>query len=256
MFHSYVAIGDSFTEGVGDDLPGGGVRGWADLVALGFAAAALAGESFRYANLAIRGRKLAPLLTEQLQPALALKPDLLSLNGGGNDIMRPRVAIADVARMLEDAVDTAVAAGVHVLLVSGANPSAHVPLGALVRARGEQLAEAIRVHQPRDSVTFVDNWGDAGLGDIRYWSADRLHLNPLGHARVASNVLTAFGVLVPPEWGVDEVAAAPAGPRSRNTAAYYRQFVLPWVGRRLTGRSSGDGRAPKIATLETVDPTA
>jgi lysophospholipase L1-like esterase len=257
MFHSYVAIGDSFTEGVGDDLPGGGVRGWADLVALGFAkAGGAAGDAlpFRYANLAIRGRKLAPLLAEQLRPALQLGPELLSLNGGGNDIMRPRVAIADVARMLEDAVDTAVAAGVHVLLVSGANPSAHVPLGALVRTRGEQLAEAIRARQPRESVTFVDNWGDAGLCDIRYWSEDRLHLNALGHARVAGNVLTAFGVPVPPEWGVAEVAAAPPGPRSRNTAAYYRRFVLPWIGRRLTGRSSGDGRAPKSATLEPVDP--
>ena len=257
MFHSYVAIGDSFTEGVGDDLPGGGVRGWADLVALGLATAARAdgdASPVRYANLAIRGRKLAPLLAEQLRPALAQKPELLSLNGGGNDIMRPKVAIADVARMLEDAVDTAVAAGVHVLLVSGANPSAHVPLGALVRGRGEQLAEAIRARQPREGVTFVDNWGDAGLGDIRYWSADKLHLNPLGHARVASNVLTAFGVPVPPEWGVDEVAAAPPGPLSRNTAAYYREFVLPWIGRRLTGRSSGDGRVPKIAALRVVDP--
>ena len=267
MFHSYAAIGDSFTEGLGDDLPGGGVRGWADLVALGFAAAGRAeaagagragepAEPFRYANLAIRGRKLAPLIAEQLQPALDLKPELLSINGGGNDIMRPRVAIVDVARMLEDAVDTAVAAGVHVLFVSGANPSAHVPLGALVRKRGEQLAAAVRAGQPRDGVTFVDNWGDGPLGDIRYWSADKLHLNALGHARVASNVLTAFDVPVPPEWGVEEVAAAPAGPRSRNTAAYYREFVLPWIGRRLTGRSSGDGRAPKIATLQVVETDA
>lgn len=255
MFHSYVAIGDSFTEGVGDEVDGR-PRGWADLVALGFALAggATAGtEPFRYANLAIRGRKLAPLIAEQLQPALALKPELLSLNGGGNDIMRPRVAIGDVARMLEDAVDTVVAAGVHVLFVSGANPSAHVPLGALVRRRGEQLASVIRAGQPRDGVTFVDNWGDGQLGDIRYWSADKLHLNALGHARVAGNVLTAFGVPVPREWGVDEVAAAPPGLRSRNTAAYYRDFVLPWIGRRLTGRSSGDGRAPKVPTLEVVE---
>jgi hypothetical protein len=70
MFHSYVAIGDSFTEGVGDDLPGGGVRGWADLVALGLARADA--QPFRYANLAIRGRKLAPLIAEQLEPALAM----------------------------------------------------------------------------------------------------------------------------------------------------------------------------------------
>ena len=33
----FVAIGDSFTEGVGDELPDGSVRGWADLVAEGWA---------------------------------------------------------------------------------------------------------------------------------------------------------------------------------------------------------------------------
>ncbi len=251
MFHSYVAIGDSFTEGVGDELPGGGVRGWADLVALGLARADA--HPFRYANLAIRGRKLAPLIAEQLEPALAMKPELVSINGGGNDIMRPRVAIADVARMLMDATDRAIGSGAHVLLVSGANPSAHMPLGSLMRSRGNQLAEAIFSQGPREGVTFVDNWGDAPLGDIRYWSADRLHLNALGHARVASNVLTALGAPVPSEWGVEEVAAAPGGARSRRTAAYYRDYVLPWIGRRLTGRSSGDGRLPKLAALQYVD---
>lgn len=253
-FHSYVAIGDSFTEGVGDELPDGRTRGWADFVALGFAVASA--EPVRYANLAIRGRKLGPLIGEQLETALALEPELLSINGGGNDIMRPRVSIASIVDLLEDAVVRGVEAGVHVLLLSGADPTAHLPLGAVVRKRGDQLADAVRARLPRDGMTFVDNWADATLRDIRYWSPDKLHLNALGHARVASNVLDSFGVPVPAEWGVEEVAAAPPGARSRNTAAYYRQFVLPWIGRRLTGRSSGDGRSPKLPTLEPVDPSA
>ena len=253
MFTSYIAIGDSFTEGVGDDLPDGRVRGWADFVALGLAAAST--EPVRYANLAVRGRKLRPIVEEQVEPAVAQHPELISFNGGGNDIMRPRVAIESVARILIDTADRVVASGAHMLLLSGANPSAHLPLGGLIRRRGEELAIAVRAELPRDGVTFVDNWADAGLEDIRYWSADRLHLNGLGHARVASNVLTALGVPVPAEWGVAEVAAAPAGPRTRRTAEYYRTYVLPWIGRRLTGRSSGDGRAAKIAELTVVDPT-
>jgi len=254
MFHSFVAIGDSFTEGVGDELPDGRVRGWADFVAVGLAMAAEESAPVRYANLAIRGRKLGPLIDEQLDAAIALTPDLLSLNGGGNDIMRPRVAIAAIARQLDDAVTRALDAGIHVLLLSGANPSAHLPLGSLIRKRGEQLAVAVRAHYPRSGVTFVDNWGDETLEDIRYWSADKLHLGPLGHVRVASNVLHALGVPVPADWGVDEVSPGPAGERSRNSAAYYRQYVLPWIGRRLTRRSSGDGRTAKIATLQPVDP--
>jgi lysophospholipase L1-like esterase len=256
MFHSYVAVGDSFTEGVGDELPDGRVRGWADFVALGLAMAASDSGTppVSYANLAIRGRKLGPLIDEQLAPAIAMKPELLSINGGGNDIMRPRVAIASIARQLDDAVDAAVSAGIHVLLLSGANPSAHLPLGSLIRKRGEQLAVAVRAHYPRDGVTFVDNWADQTLEDIRYWSPDKLHLGPLGHVRVASNVLQALDVPVPAEWGVEAVADDTVSARARNSAAYYRQYVIPWIGRRLTRRSSGDGRTAKIATLQPVDP--
>jgi lysophospholipase L1-like esterase len=253
-FTSYIAIGDSFTEGVGDELPDGHARGWADFVALGMAAAS--DQPFRYANLAVRGRKLLPIVAEQVEPAIAQHPDLVSLNGGGNDIMRPRVSIEGVAKTLVEAADRVTAAGSHMLLLSGANPSAHLPLGGLIQRRGEELAVAVRAMLPRDGITFVDNWADHGLRDIRYWSEDRLHLNALGHARVASNVLTAFGIPVPSEWGVEEVAAAEAGAKTRRTADYYRRYVLPWVGRRLTGRSSGDGRAAKIAELTVVDPAA
>ena len=256
-FTGYVAIGDSFTEGVGDELPDGRVRGWADLVAVGLARASVAagGPPVGYANLAVRGRKLRPIVEEQLPAAIALRPGLLSINGGGNDLLRPRVSVEWVADTLLTAVRRAVAEGIHVLLLSGANPSAVMPMGGLMRRRGNELAAAVRDKGLVDGVTVVDNWGDEALEDIRYWSSDRLHLNPLGHARVAANVLRALDIEVPEEWGVDEVAAAPSGPRARRTAAYYRQYVLPWIGRRLTGRSSGDGRTAKFPTLQPVDPS-
>lgn len=250
MFTSYIAIGDSFTEGVGDNLPDGRVRGWADFVAIGLAAASPA--PVTYANLAVRGKKLGPIIAEQLEPAVTQRPQVISLNGGGNDIMRPRVSVESVARTLVDAADHVTASGSHMLLLSGANPSGIMPLGRVLRKRGDELARAVRAELPRSGVTFVDNWADEGLEDIRYWSEDRLHLNGLGHARVASNVLTALDVPVPAEWGVQEVAAAGPGARTRRTADYYRRFVLPWIGRRLTGRSSGDGRSAKIATLTPV----
>ena len=89
-FARYVALGDSFTEGVGDHDPArpNGVRGWADRVAEVLGAH---DPGFAYANLAIRGRKLAPILDEQLEPALALGPDLVTVYAGANDIMRPSV---------------------------------------------------------------------------------------------------------------------------------------------------------------------
>jgi len=244
-YRSYVAIGDSFTEGVGDELPDGRVRGWADIVALGLSTASP--DPVGYANLAIRGRLLAPIAGQQLDAALALAPELLSINGGGNDIMRPRVSVPAIANELVAAARRAVDAGCHVLLVSGANPTRHLPLGASIGARGNQLAAAVRSHLPIEHVTFVDNWADDELAELRYWSRDKLHLNPRGHQRVAGNVLAALGVEPPVLTGLADVD------HSQGTAAYWREYVLPWIGRRLTGRSSGDSREPKYPTLEPLE---
>jgi hypothetical protein len=137
--------------------------------------------------------------------------------------------------------------GIHVLMLSGANPTDHLPLGRVFDARGVRLTRALYDLASLPGVTFVDNFGDRALRDIRYWSPDKLHLNSLGHAKVAANVLTGLGLPVPEELGVAEVASAP-----RNTATYYREYVLPWIGRRLTGRSSGDGRTAKRPSLEPV----
>ncbi len=249
MFSSYAAIGDSFSEGMGDELPDGSVRGWADFVAIGLSQASVAAGAgpIDYANLAIRGRKLGPLLAEQLPPALAMKPALLSLNGGGNDIMRPKVLIEDVAEQLVQAARQATDAGIHVLLLSGANPGHHLPMGAVMNRRGDELAAAVTRRFPLANMTYVDNWSDQELTKIEYWSSDKLHLNALGHAWVAGNVLRGLGVAVPAAWGIDESALSRAS--QRNNFGYYRDYVVPWIGRRLTGRSSGDGRAPKRDSL-------
>ena len=247
------AIGDSFTEGVGDELPDGTVRGWADFVALGLAAAAH--EPIGYANLAIRGRKLGPIVDEQLEMAIGLHPEVISFNGGGNDMLRPRMPEERVADRFRQAVHRIRGAGIHVLMLSGANPTDHLPLGRVRRTRS---APHRRTRRPRPARRRHVR---------RQLQRPRAARHPLLVARQAAPQLArprarreqrahGPGVAVPDEWGVAEVAAAPPGTRSRNTAAYYREFVLPWIGRRLTGRSSGDGRAAKRPTLEPLAPDA
>lgn len=259
---SYAAIGDSFSEGMGDELPDGSPRGWADLVALGLAAAHAAAHRdddaptppFGYANFAIRGRLLGPILAEQFPPAVALAPELLTINGGGNDIMRPRISVAATADRLVAAAREAEAAGIRAAIVSGADPTRHLPLGPVFKARGDELAVAVRERLAGSDTIFIDNWSDAALTDLRYWSVDRLHLNSLGHARVAGNVLAGLGVEVPEAAHAPHASGAAVDDIARpRTAEYWRQYVLPWIGRRLTGRSSGDGRVAKRPTLLPVE---
>ena len=236
----YVAIGDSFTEGVGDVLPDGRERGWADLVAQGWADAA--GHSIRYANLAIRGKLAWPIVEQQLEPALALRPTHLSFNGGGNDMLRPRTDLEHIADAFSRVLRRCDEEGVTLILLSGANPSGQLPMGSLVQRRGDQLSDAVlRRVEGRDDVVRALNWPDRELAGAKYWSEDRLHMNAAGHHRVAARVLHGLGFEPPSTWWspTSLTADGPAG------IAYYREFVGPWVRRRVTRTSSGDGRAAK-----------
>ncbi|WP_224393114.1 SGNH/GDSL hydrolase family protein [Pseudonocardia sp. ICBG1293] len=247
----YVAIGDSFTEGVGDEDAAGVPRGWADRVAAGLAGAT--GEPVHYANLAVRGRLLADVVGRQLEAALTLAPapTLITLNGGGNDMLRPRTDVAGLAALTTRAVERCAAAGVRLVLLSGADPSDRLPLGRVVHRRGAELSAAVRTLAAARGLTFVDVFGDTEIRRPGYWSDDRLHLGTAGHLRAAGLVLDALGVrgAVPATTPATTVPAA--GPAAQ--LAYYRGHVLPWVGRRLRGRSSGDGR-PAKAPAWTVDP--
>ena len=245
----YVAIGDSFTEGVGDEVEGS-PRGWADLVAQGWADSR--GEQVAYANLAIRGKLVQPIVVEQLERALALGPTHLSFNGGGNDMLRPRTPISRIADAFSHVRRRCQEEGVTLILLSGANPSAQLPLPALIQRRGDALSAAVeeRIAGDDDIVTAF-NWPDTELSDPSYWSADRLHMNTRGHHRVAARVLDALGEDVPEDWwSLSEPDRTVRLDRSR----YFREHLGPWLKRRLTGTSSGDGREPKYAEWLPVDP--
>lgn len=247
----YVAIGDSFTEGVGDELPDGRVRGWADLTARGWADASA--EPIEYANLAIRGKLVWPIVQQQLEPALALKPSHLSFNGGGNDMLRPRADIGRIVDAFSHVLRRCDEEGVQLILLSGANPAGQLPFGQLVQRRGDVLSAAVVqrfAHRP--DVIQALNWPDRELSTPPYWSEDRLHMNPRGHHRVAARVLDALGFEPPRDWW--SPPPLPEFVRLRGRA-YYREHVGPWVQRRLTGTSSGDGREPKYGSWTRVEPS-
>jgi len=238
----YVAIGDSFTERVGDELPDGTVRGWADLAAQGWADAA--GEPIQYANLAIRGKLIHPIVEQQLEPALALKPTHLSFNGGGNDMLRPRADVGRIVAAFEHVLRRCDDEGVRLIVLSGANPSAGLPLGRVVQGRGDRLSRAVEERlASRPDVITAYNWFDRELASGEFWSVDRLHMNPRGHHRVAARVIEAVGAAAPSDWW--RLREIPETERLKGTA-YYREHVAPWVRRRLAGTSSGDGRQPKF----------
>jgi lysophospholipase L1-like esterase len=253
-FHRYVALGDSFTEGVGDpdlDRPNG-LRGWADRVAEVLAADS--GEEFGYANLAIRGRKLKSIVAEQVGPALDLKPDLVTIHGGANDVLRPRVDLDDLAATYDEAVGRLAASGATVVMFTIFDPGAS-GIYAAVRGRMAIFNEWVREISDAHGTTLVDMWRMRDGNHAEVFDTDRMHLNAYGHQYVAFAVLDALGI----EHRVEPLPR-PRLPRMSATervsanATWTREFLGPWVHRRMTGRSSGDSIEPKRPALLPIEP--
>lgn len=261
----YVALGDSFTEGLWD-VPGGEppavtshtdpallCRGWADLLAGHLADRSTA--PVHYANLAVRGRLLRPILREQVPAALDLGPDLVSLVGGGNDMLRPTADPDALAAELEQAVVRLRAAGADVLLSTGMDVK-DSPVVRRTRPRVAVLNSHVWTIARRHGAHVLDVWGMRSLRDWRMWAPDRIHLTTEGHRRVAQGALVALG-LEPDDAAWDDplhpLPPLSRGAQARQDALWLRAHVYPWATRRLRGRSSGDSRRPKRPTLEPVD---
>ena len=251
-FHRYVALGDSFTEGVGDADPTrpNGWRGWADRVA---EVLATTSPDLGYANLAIRGRKLPAIIDEQVDAAVALEPDLVTIHGGGNDVLRPKVDIDALAERYDQALTQLAATGARLVVFTAFDPAGSAIYRPL-RGRFALYNEFVRASADRHGLDVVDFWGLREYRDWRYWDPDRMHMGPAGHQRMAIEVLDTLGV--PHDLAPLPLADRPAATRAeqrRENLDWMRTMAIPWVHRRLTGRSSGDGLDPKRSTLLPID---
>ncbi len=251
----YVALGDSFTEGIGDPEPRseGGNRGWADRVAEVLSAKT---DDFAYANLAIRGRLLQQIVDEQVEPALALRPDLVTISAGGNDIIRPGTDPDDIAGRLEGAIARLRSDGATVLLFNGPDIGM-TPV--LRRSRGKVAIynENLRAIAQRHDAIIADMWALRELKDPRMWAPDRLHFSPVGHHTIARMVLAALGVENDLEPFEPEPMPAVSWRQARvEDIGWAREYLVPWVIRRIRHQSSGDGISPKRPGPTAIGPGA
>ncbi|MEU1820933.1 SGNH/GDSL hydrolase family protein [Streptomyces abikoensis] len=245
-YSSFVAVGDSFTEGMSDGLPDGSYRGWADLLAARLAARTT---GFRYANLAVRGKLIAQIADEQAHQAAAMGADLVTLVGGLNDVLRPKCDVDLVCARLAEAADRLAPSCRQLVLMR--SPGRRGPVLERFRPRMEQLFGFVDELAERHGALVVDLFGADVLGDPRLWAEDRLHLDAEGHRRVAEAVWQALGHPAESDWRAPLPPATRPGWAARRAAdaRFAREHLGPWIGRRLTGRSSGDGRPPKRAEL-------
>lgn len=240
----YVAIGDSFTEGIGDPSPEspGGHRGWADRVAEVLAERT---DDFAYANLAIRGRLLQQISDEQVDAALVLKPDLITVSAGGNDIIRPGADVDDISRRFESVIERLRGDGATVVMFNGPDIGMTPVLGR-VRGKVAIYNENLRAIAQRHDCVVADMWALRDLADPRMWAPDRLHFSATGHTTIAAMVLNSLAV----EHRLEPFRPEPLPTRRWRQAraediGWAREYLLPWVLRRVRHQSSGDNVVPK-----------
>ena len=240
----FVAIGDSFTEGVGDPEPAspGGHRGWADRVAEVLSHGA---PDFAYANLAVRGKTIRQIIDEQVEPALELRPDLVTISAGGNDVIRPGSDPDVIAARFEEAVARLGRDGAAIVAFTGADV-AFSPVLRGIRGKVAIYNENLRAVAAKNDCIVADLWSLTEIQDARMWAPDRLHLNTLGHHTVARLVLAALNV---PN-SLEPMQPEPMPGRNWRTArrediVWAREYLVPWVIRRVRHQSSGDHLRPK-----------
>lgn len=253
-FSRYVAIGDSSTEGLDDPDGRGGYRGWANRLAARVAAAQ--SSPLLYANLGVRGRSTRAIRDEQLEPALAMRPDLVTLFTGTNDVVRRRFDADAVGADVEFMQRRLIEGGATVLGFTLPDLSIVMPIARPLAGRVRALNDALRHASAASGAILVDFAKHPVGSDPRLWSDDRLHANSAGHERIAAGLAAALKLP-----GTDETWSHPfptAWSRSLPASIlaevrWQRDYLLPWIWRHLRGRSSGDGRGPKRPDLKPFD---
>ncbi|MDL9937697.1 SGNH/GDSL hydrolase family protein [Gordonia sp. ABSL1-1] len=251
QYTRFVAIGDSQTEGLGDPHPSYEFRGWADRLAERMAAL---NPELQYANLAIRGKRTRQILDDQLEPALALRPDLIAAPLGMNDVIG-NGDLAEVHADLDLIYRRLAGAGATVVVSTFPNMVRTIPFAARKEARLLALNQMMRDFAAEYGFVLVDLHAAPVLVDLRSWSTDRLHASPFGHQRFADGAAHALGL---PDSDADWGAPLPPVEAPHPISAAVRdmrwavQFFTPWAIRKIRGVSLGDGRDPKRPELGPV----
>lgn len=256
----YVAIGDSTSEGLIDPDGNGSWIGWADRFAARVAMAQA--EPLEYANLAVAGYRADQVRGTQLYRALAMRPDLMTIVAGVNDVIAPRPDFGAVEEALGEMFGEARAIGATVLTFTTPDTSAWSPASRVVRDRLLTLNRITRDLAAEHGALLIDFEHIPMATDPRIWAEDRLHINAVGHLRTSAALAWLLGLPgVGPEWAdplgdgagdAHEPTDVPArGPGSH--LAWAIKHLAPWVVTQVRGQHGHhppQGKRPEPVPVE------
>lgn len=251
-YSRYVAIGDSQTEGLWDVGSDGTLIGFADRLAARLDALY---PGLVYANLAVRGRRIADVLDDQLPRALAMEPDLVTVCVGMNDATRPGRLFGKALADLDEVYARLADSGATVVTTTFPDIAAILPVGRVLAPRVRQINAVITRAAERHDLRLVDLFHAESMRQPDTWSSDRVHGSTRGHELFAAAAAEALGL---PGSNHDWAAASAAAAQPSLQASIYSQvlwthnMLRPWVWRHMRGLSTGHGQRARRPVLEPV----
>ncbi|PED53375.1 lipase [Bacillus anthracis] len=192
MWKRFVAIGDSFTEGIGDEVEGIALKSWVDHFV------ELCAFDIEYANFAKRGLVTNEIRSQQLEKALTFKPDLVSLIAGANDVLKGRWNHQAYKNDMEFMIDKLSKTDADIIIANLPDFTVRLPFSSEKKQKlKEQLLEANEVilSLSREyKLHYIDFWNNHLVNDNMLWSTDFIHPNSKGYVKVAELIFNSLPV--------------------------------------------------------------
>lgn len=177
----YVILGDSTAAGVGGDYEQG--------IAIATAQELGRSRAVTMTNLAVSGAMMKDVLEDQLPAAEALRPDLVLLSAGANDVTH-LTCIRSMRKKLREIVQRLRIANPSVAIVITGSPDMGAPpriprlLRGIAGRRTQQANQMFRSEAEQLHLTFAPIAATTGplfRRDPSHFAADRFHPNDRGY---------------------------------------------------------------------------
>ncbi|MDG0945942.1 MULTISPECIES: SGNH/GDSL hydrolase family protein [Bacillus] len=192
MWKRFVAIGDSFTEGIGDEVEGIALKSWVDHFVQ------LCVNDIEYANFAKRGLVTKEIRSQQLEKALTFNPDLVSLIAGANDVLKGRWNHYAYKEDMKCMIDTLSKTGADIMIANLPDFTVRLPFSTekkqVLKEQLLEVNEVILSLSREYKLHHIDFWNHHVVNDNTLWSKDFIHPNSKGYVKVAELIFSSLPV--------------------------------------------------------------
>ncbi|KOS71503.1 lipase [Lysinibacillus contaminans] len=182
MGNQFVAIGDSFTVGIGDEVEGKALKSWVDHFAQ------LHTPVLAYTNLAKRGLITKEIREQQLNEAVDMKPTLVSIIAGANDILKGRWNREVFEDEMKLMVETLSKSGAFIIIGNLPDFTVRIPMPPeqkqLIKGQLIEANDIIQTLSNEYNLFHINLWSHSIAEDNTFWSEDLVHPNSLGYQQI------------------------------------------------------------------------